>query len=84
MKLPRTTLPQYPLFFLETGNSLAPYFIHSLTVQGNKAYVKFEEVDTIEEASKLVKARMFLQKSARAKSGPGEFYNDEIIDFQVS
>ena len=46
--------------------------------------VKFEEIDSIEEASKLVKRRMFLQKSARAKSGPKEFYNDEIINFQVT
>jgi 16S rRNA processing protein RimM len=65
-------LPSIPSVFLETDNRLV------------KAYVKFEEVDSIEEASKLVRRRMFLEKSVRAKSGPTEFYNDEIIGFQVT
>ena len=77
-------LSSTPAVFLETDNRLVPYFIHSFSPHGKKAYVKFEEVDSIEDASKLVKRRMFLEKSARAKSGPTEFYNDEIIGFGVS
>jgi 16S rRNA processing protein RimM len=72
-----------PTVFLETDNRLVPYFIHSISIQGKKAFVKFEDVNSIEEAEKLVKRSIFLQKSARAKSGPSEFYNDEIIDFKV-
>lgn len=77
-------LPLMASVFLETDNSLVPYFIHSASLHGNKAYVKFEEVDSIDEASKLVSRRIFLHKSARAKSGPTEFYNDEIINFNVT
>jgi len=70
--------------FLEAPNGLAPYFIHSISHQGRKAFVKFEDVDTIGEASKLVRRQIYLQKSARPKSGPTEYYNDELIDFTVS
>jgi len=70
--------------FLETDNRLVPYFIHSISIQGKKAFVKFEDVDSIEDAEKLVKRSIYLQKSVRPKSGPGEFYNDEIIDFKVN
>jgi 16S rRNA processing protein RimM len=70
--------------FLEAPGGLAPYFIHSISHQGKKAFIKFEDVDSIGEASKLVKRQVFLQKSARPKSGPTEFYNDELIAFNVS
>jgi 16S rRNA processing protein RimM len=76
-------LPDIPAVFVETDNRLVPYFVHSLSINGKKAFVKFEDVDSIEAAEKLVKRNLFLQKSARAKSGPTEFYNDEIIDFKV-
>ena len=70
--------------FLEAPNGLAPYFIHSISHQGRKAFIKFEDIDTIGEASQLVRRQIYLQKSARPKSGPTEFYNDELIDFTVS
>jgi 16S rRNA processing protein RimM len=73
-----------PAVFLETDNRLVPYFIHSFSLQGKKAFVKFEDVDSIEDSSKLVSRKMFLQKSARPKSGRTQFYNDEIIDFKVT
>jgi 16S rRNA processing protein RimM len=70
-------------FFLEKDKRLVPYFIHSISNRGTKAFVKFEDVDSIEEAEKLIKHAVYLQKSARPKSASGEFYNDEIIHFKV-
>jgi 16S rRNA processing protein RimM len=69
--------------FLEKDKRLVPYFIHSISNLGPKAFVKFEDVDSIEVAEKLIKQTVYLQKSARPKSGRGEFYNDEIIHFKV-
>jgi len=68
---------------LEKDKRLVPYFIHSISNRGAKAFVKFEDVDSIEQAEKLIKQAVYLQKSARPKSGRGEFYNDEIIHFKV-
>lgn len=70
--------------FVELEGNLVPFFIHSISVNGNKAFVKFEEVDTIEHAEEISKKKVLLPKSERPKSGRGEFYEDEIIGFQVT
>ena len=70
--------------FLETANGLVPYFISSISFQGRKAFVKFEDIDSIDDATQLTRLRIFLQKSARPKSGKDEFYNDELTDFEVT
>lgn len=69
--------------FLEQDNRLVPFFIDSISVQGNKALVRFEDVTAIDDASKLVKQSVYLEKSKRRKSGRGEFYDDEIIGFEI-
>lgn len=69
--------------FLEKDDRLVPYFIHSISIHGSKAYLKLEDVDSIDEAGKLIKQSVYLQKSARPKSARGEFYNDEVIHFRV-
>ncbi|MDH4092308.1 MAG: ribosome maturation factor RimM [Cyclobacteriaceae bacterium] len=69
--------------FLEVDGRLVPYFIQSLSIRGTKGFVKFEDIDSIDMAAKLVKKSIYLQKSARPKSTRGEFYDDEIINFSV-
>lgn len=69
--------------FIENNQRLVPYFIQGISTQGKKAFVKFEDVDTIDDASKIVKQSLYILKSLRPKSGRGEFYDDEIIDFNV-
>lgn len=70
--------------FVDVDNRLIPYFIDTLSVTGNKAFVRFEDVDSIEQAAKLVRGSLFLEKSKRAKKGRGEFYDDEIVGFAVT
>jgi 16S rRNA processing protein RimM len=70
--------------FVETNNRLVPYFIAGISVRGNKAFVKFEDVNTPEGAHAISKSPVYLPKALRAKSGRGEFYDDEIIGFEVS
>lgn len=69
--------------FLEKGQVLVPYFIETLSVTGQKAIVKFEEVDDHSKAEYISKSGIYLPKSERPKSGRGEFYEDEIIGFEV-
>lgn len=69
--------------FVEKDKRLIPYFIQSVSHRGAKAFVKFEDVDTIEEAEKIIKHAVYLEKSNRPKSGRGAFYNDEIIGFHI-
>lgn len=72
------------IFLEEKENRLVPFFIVSASVKGEKAYVKFEDVDSIEAAHKISKKGLYLSKSARPKSGRGEFYDDEIQGFEVA
>lgn len=70
--------------FLRMGNSLVPYFIEQLSVQGTKAYIKFEDVATHDTATEISKHEIFLPKTARPKAGRGEFYDDEVEGFSVT
>jgi len=73
----------HPLF-VEIDKRLVPYFIQSISVSGAKAIVKFDDVNSIEDAAKLAKRSLYLPKDVRPKSQRGEFYDDEIIHFKVT
>ncbi len=70
--------------FLEIDNQFVPFFIESVSVRGEKAFVKFDDVSGPEAAGKISKRSVYLPKSTRPKSDKGEFYNDEIIGFEVT
>lgn len=72
------------IFIEEKENRLVPLFISSASMKGEKAFVKFEDIDTIEEALKISKKALYLPKSMRPKSNRGEFYDDEVQDFEVT
>jgi 16S rRNA processing protein RimM len=69
--------------FVEKNNRLIPHFINSISLRGAKAFVKFEDIDSIESAHEISKCALYLPKTARPKSTRGEFYDDEIIGFEV-
>lgn len=69
--------------FVEKKSQLVPYFIETISVRNNKAFVKLEDVDTPEYASLLKGGSLYLPKKERPKLAKGEFYNEEIIDFEV-
>ncbi len=64
-------------------NELVPFFVESVSVRGAKAFVKFEEHNTPEQAEAISRKDIYLPKTERPKSGRGEFYDDEIIGFVV-
>ncbi len=70
--------------FVEINERLLPYFIEDISTKGNKAFLKLEEVDTREEAENISRSAIFLPKASRPKSGRGEFYDDEVIGFEVT
>lgn len=70
------------LFVLEQ-NRFIPYFIEELSIRDSKAFLKLEEVDSVDAANKICKHAIYLPKSTRPRSGRGEFYDDEVIDFEV-
>ena len=73
----------HPLF-IEIDKRLVPYFIQSISGNENKAILKLDDVNSVDEASKLVKRSMYLPKNVRPKTPRGEFYDDEIVQFNVT
>lgn len=69
--------------FVEVGERLLPYFIQAVSLRGSKAFLKLEDVNSAEEAQHISKSALYLPKSSRPKSGRGEFYDDEVIGFDV-
>jgi 16S rRNA processing protein RimM len=69
--------------FVERHEKLLPYFIENISLKGNKAFLKLEEVNSPEEAKEISKSALYLPKSERPKAGRGAFYDDEIIGFEV-
>lgn len=71
--------------FLATKGSeaLVPFFLEHIVIHQNKALVKFEDIDTIEQAEPLVKAELYLPLTSLPALSDDQYYYHEIIGFQV-
>lgn len=69
--------------FVESKNKIVPYFIEHISVRGAQAFVKFEDVNTPEGAAALKGSSLYLPKTSRPKLARGDFYNEELIGFEV-
>ena len=70
--------------FLELRNQLVPYFIHSASTKGIKAYVKLQDVNSAEAAAELTGSSVYISKEHRPALSRGEFYGDEVAGFEVN
>ncbi|MDQ3535928.1 MAG: ribosome maturation factor RimM [Bacteroidota bacterium] len=62
---------------------LIPFFIEKINLHPQKAQIKLEEVDTLEQAEALVGNEIYLPLSFLPSLTEDQFYFHEIIDFQV-
>ena len=69
--------------FLEQQGQLVPFFIETLQINGNKALVKFEEVDSIEDASALIKCPLHLPLTFLPALPDGGYYFHDLVDCMV-
>lgn len=69
--------------FVEINDKLIPFFIDSLILKGNKAIVRFEDVNTVEGAEELKGKRLYLPISNLPQLDEGQFYFHEVIGYQV-
>ena len=68
---------------LEGSGTLIPFFIEHISITENKTIVKFEDIDTVEQAEELVKATLYLPLQDLPALEAGQFYYHEIIGFSV-
>ncbi len=68
---------------IEITNKLVPFFIKSLKVLGNKAYVALDTVTTIELASSFAGKDIYLPLTLLPKLNDDQFYFHEIVGFKI-
>ncbi|WP_120200337.1 ribosome maturation factor RimM [Ichthyenterobacterium magnum] len=70
--------------FIELKNNLVPFFIESSQLHKSELLrVKFEEVDTEQDADSLLKCGIYLPLEFLPKLEDDKFYFHEIIGFKV-
>ena len=69
--------------FLEFKGNLVPFFVERISGKDSKPFLKFETIDSHEQASALKGCSIYLPKSIRPKSKRGQFYDDEVVGFSV-
>lgn len=70
--------------FIDIGNNLTPFFIKSIKSKGKGFYqVKFETVDSEHDAKRILRKDLYLPLKVLPTLGGTNFYDHEIIGFQV-
>ncbi|MCD8539828.1 MAG: hypothetical protein LRY55_08725 [Leadbetterella sp.] len=64
--------------FLEIKGQLVPYLIEELQIKGRKSILKFEDINTIEEAEAIVNAPVWLPLSALPELKGNQFYYHDV------
>lgn len=71
------------MVFIELKKKLIPFFIENLHFEKNKANLKLEDVDTMEQAERLINANLYLPLELLPKLKGNKFYYHEVIGFHV-
>ena len=69
--------------FILRNKSLVPFFIDTLQINRDKALVKLDDIDAIEDAQNLVSGEIYLPLSFLPKLPDGQYYYHEIIGFEL-
>lgn len=69
---------------VEVKGELIPYFIESLSINKNRAIVALEDVETVEQAERLIKCALYLPlDNLEPIEDSDRFYYHEITGYQV-
>lgn len=69
--------------FVEINNKLVPFFIKKISIQKNKAIIKFEDIDAADQAVELQSSSLYLPLDHLPALQGNQFYFHEIIDFSI-
>ena len=69
--------------FVEVNKQLVPFFIEYLQLNGDRGIIKFEDVDDLASAERLLKSNLYLPADNLPELGEGQFYYHEVIGYMV-
>lgn len=70
--------------FLEVKGSLIPYFVKAIRIQGQQAFVTFEDIDSVEKAKELKACKLYLPLDTLPEiEEEDDFYLHEIISYAI-
>jgi len=70
--------------FVALGNNLVPFFIeNSLLQKGNQLRIKFEDIESEEDADAILGSELYLPLEFLPKLTGNKFYFHEIINFDI-
>jgi len=71
------------LLLIELGKKLIPFFPEFIKININKAYVKLQDVNTVEKAAELAGADIYLPLELLPKLKGNKFYFHEVPGFRL-
>ncbi|MFA0962129.1 ribosome maturation factor RimM [Roseivirga sp. BDSF3-8] len=71
------------VFVLKEGDTLIPFFIDTIEIRGQKAVIKFEDIETVPEAEKMVGSQLYLPLEVLPELSDNQFYYHEVIGYTV-
>ncbi|PKP47366.1 MAG: 16S rRNA processing protein RimM [Bacteroidetes bacterium HGW-Bacteroidetes-1] len=74
---------QLEFILLEINKKLIPFFIQSLKLNGNKAYVKLQDIETVEKAAEMATLDIYLPIEFLPKLTGNKFYFHEVPGYKV-
>jgi 16S rRNA processing protein RimM len=69
--------------FVEVKKQLVPFIIERINVQQKRAIIKFEGVNTLDEAGRLLHCKVMLPLEDLPESEDGKFYLHEVLGYTV-
>ncbi len=70
--------------FIEYNNKLIPFFVEKILLQkGNQLRIKFEDIDSEQDASDILKRAAYLPLTLLPKLEGDKFYYHEVIGFKI-
>ncbi len=71
-------------FFLEINKVLTPFFIKTITLNNDKFYIGFQDIDDVQKATRLVGKPVYLPVTMLPKLDGKQFYYHEVKGFKVA
>ncbi|MFT6867458.1 MAG: 16S rRNA processing protein RimM [Cyclobacteriaceae bacterium] len=69
--------------FVDQNGKLVPFFIESISIRPDKAYIAFEDIENIDQATPLVGSSLYLPVENLPKLTDGKYYFHQLLGMKL-